>query len=59
MTNWPPNKAWTSSKSIYGFTKYSSEELIKEYMYSEKVEYIINRCGLISGPGNLEKLNKV
>ena len=28
-------------KSIYGFTKFSSEELIKEYAYSNNIKYII------------------
>lgn len=37
-------------KSIYGFTKLSSEMLIKEFSYAFKLKYIINRCGVISGP---------
>ena len=37
-------------KSLYGFTKLSSEDLIKEYSYSDKIRYIINRFGVISGP---------
>ena len=45
-------------KTIYGFSKLSSEELIKEYMYSNKIEYIINRCGLISGPGQFGKMEQ-
>ena len=52
------NESVLGAKTIYGFTKYSSEELIKEYMYSEKVEYIINRCGLISGPGQFGKVEQ-
>lgn len=42
-------------KSIYGFTKFSSEELIKEYSYLFKIKYIINRCGTISGPWQFGK----
>lgn len=45
-------------KTIYGFTKYSSEQLIQEYSYSERVEFIINRCGLISGPGQYGKVEQ-
>ena len=45
-------------KTIYGFTKLSSEELIKEYMYSNNIEYIINRCGLISGPRQFGKVEQ-
>lgn len=37
-------------KSLYGFTKLSSEDLIKEYNYSNKIKYIINRFGVIAGP---------
>ena len=37
--------------TLYGFTKLSSEILIKEYSYLYKIKYIINRCGVISGNG--------
>ncbi len=37
-------------KSIYGFTKLSSEMLIEEFSYQYNIKYIINRCGVISGP---------
>ena len=37
-------------KSIYGFTKLASEMLIKEFSYAFNLKYIINRCGVISGP---------
>ena len=37
--------------SFYGFTKLSSEILIKEYSYLYNIKYIINRCGVISGYG--------
>ncbi len=37
-------------KSIYGFTKLASEMLIEEFSYAFGVKYIINRCGVISGP---------
>tara|TARA_B100001540_G_C15807939_1_gene642986 strand:- start:282 stop:1307 length:1026 start_codon:yes stop_codon:yes gene_type:complete len=43
------------AKSIYGFTKFSSEELIKEYSYLFKLKYIINRFGVISGPWQFGK----
>lgn len=47
-----------NTKTIYGFTKYSSEQLIYEYNYSEKIKFIINRCGLISGPGQYGKVEQ-
>ncbi len=37
--------------SFYGFTKLSSEMLIKEYSFLHNIKYIINRCGVISGYG--------
>tara|TARA_Y100000590_G_C15557284_1_gene953333 strand:- start:139 stop:1164 length:1026 start_codon:yes stop_codon:yes gene_type:complete len=42
-------------KSIYGFTKFASEELIKEYAYLFNIRYIINRLGVISGPWQFGK----
>ena len=37
--------------TLYGFTKLSSEILIKEYSYLYNIKYIINRCGVVSGYG--------
>ena len=37
-------------KTIYGFTKLASEMLIEEFAYAFGIKYIINRCGVISGP---------
>ncbi len=37
-------------KSIYGFTKLASEMLIEEFSYAYNTKFIINRCGVISGP---------
>ena len=45
----------SQSKSIYGFTKYSSEHLIREFQYLYKIKYIINRLGVISGPWQFGK----
>ena len=42
-------------KSIYGFTKLSSELLIKEYSYLHKIKYLINRVALVSGPWQFGK----
>ena len=38
------------AKTLYGFTKLSSEMLIEEFSYAFGIRYIINRCGVISGP---------
>ena len=40
----------SGAKSIYGFSKYSSEHLIREFSFLYKIKYIINRLGVISGP---------
>jgi len=37
-------------KSIYGFTKHASEMMIEEFSYAFNIKYLINRCGVISGP---------
>ena len=37
-------------KSLFGFTKLASEMLIEEFNYAFGLKYIINRCGVISGP---------
>ncbi len=37
-------------KSIYGLTKLSSEMFISEFSYAFGIKYIINRCGVLSGP---------
>ena len=37
-------------KTIYGLTKLSSEMLIEEFGYAFNLKFIINRCGVISGP---------
>tara|TARA_A100001011_G_scaffold78405_1_gene80931 strand:- start:323 stop:1363 length:1041 start_codon:yes stop_codon:yes gene_type:complete len=44
-----------SPLSIYGFTKLSSEILIKEYSFLYNIKYIINRCGVVSGYGQFGK----
>ena len=51
------NEKFDSSgpKSIYGFCKYSSEHLIKEFSFMFKIKYIINRLGVISGPWQFGK----
>ena len=43
-------------KNFYGYTKYSSEALIKEYCYAYNISYIINRCG--SSPWQWGKIDQ-
>ena len=37
-------------KTIYGVTKLASEMLIEEFSYAFNIKYLINRCGVVSGP---------
>ena len=37
-------------KTIYGVSKLSSEMLLEEFSYAFGIKFIINRCGVISGP---------
>ena len=45
----------SSPKSLYGFSKLASEDLIKEFCYTNKLKFIINRFGVISGPWQFGK----
>ena len=53
MKNSKINEEFSTDSPItfYGFTKLSSELLIKEYSFLYNLKYIINRCGVISGFG--------
>ena len=44
------NSNINGAKTIYGVTKLASEMFIEEFSYAFKIKYIINRCGVISGP---------
>ncbi len=43
------------ARSFYGTTKLASEMLIQEYHESFGLEALINRCGVIAGPGQFGK----
>lgn len=45
-------------RSIYGTTKLASEMLIQEYHAFLNVPSIINRCGVISGPWQMGKIDQ-
>jgi len=40
----------TGPKTIYGLSKLASEMFIEEFSYAFGLKYIINRCGVLSGP---------
>ena len=44
-----------SVSSLYGFTKFASEKLIKEFFFGTNLKYIINRFGVIAGPWQFGK----
>ncbi len=52
------NYPTSSPKSLYGFTKLSSEDLIKELSFTFKFKYIINRFGVVSGPGQMGRVDQ-
>ena len=45
----------SQARSFYGTTKLASEMLIQEYAESYGLEALINRCGVIAGPGQFGK----
>ena len=45
-------------KTFYGYTKFSSEELIREYCYAYNIPYTINRCGVVAGPWQWGKVDQ-
>jgi len=45
-------------RSFYGATKLASELLINEYVKFYNLEAIINRCGVISGPWQMAKVDQ-
>ena len=45
-------------KSLYGATKFASETIIQEYIHSYDMEIVVNRCGVIAGPGQFGKVDQ-
>lgn len=45
-------------RSFYGSAKLASEMLIQEYMQFKNLKGIINRCGVIAGPGQFGKVDQ-
>ena len=45
-------------RTFYGATKLAAEYLIKEYIHFKKIKAIINRCGLITGPWQMGKVDQ-
>jgi CDP-paratose 2-epimerase len=45
-------------RSLYGTTKLCSEFLIQEYIHNFKIKAVINRCGIITGPWQMGKIDQ-
>lgn len=46
------------SRSLYGATKLASELLIEEYVAMYSLRAVINRCGVLSGPWQMGKVDQ-
>ena len=47
-----------SPRSLYGATKLASELIIQEYADTYNMNALINRCGVIAGPGQFGKVDQ-
>jgi CDP-paratose 2-epimerase len=45
-------------RSFYGASKLASELLIAEYVHSKNLKAIINRCGILSGPWQMGRVDQ-
>ncbi|MDQ3685594.1 MAG: GDP-mannose 4,6-dehydratase, partial [Acidobacteriota bacterium] len=45
-------------RSLYGATKLASELIVQEYVDTYGLRAIINRCGVIAGPGQFGKIDQ-
>lgn len=48
----------SGARSLYGATKLASELFIEEYAESFGLRYVINRCGVITGPWQMGKVDQ-
>lgn len=47
-----------TARSLYGASKLCSEYLLQEYVHTYKIKALINRCGVIAGPGQFGKVDQ-
>lgn len=45
-------------RSLYGATKLSSEYIIKEFAHNFNIPTVVNRCGVLSGPFQMGKIDQ-
>lgn len=48
----------SSARSLYGASKLCSEQVAQEYSDTYKLPVLINRCGVIAGPGQFGKVDQ-
>ncbi len=48
----------TGARSLYGATKLASELILQEYAYSYNMPLLINRCGVLTGPWQMGKVDQ-
>jgi len=48
----------SGARSIYGATKLASELLLQEYAFAYGIPVLINRCGIITGPWQMGKVDQ-
>jgi CDP-paratose 2-epimerase len=48
----------TGPRSLYGATKLAAELLLQEYAYLYRMPVLINRCGLLTGPWQMGKVDQ-
>ncbi len=46
------------ARSFYGTTKLAGEMLLQEYVFSYGMRGLINRCGVLAGPGQMGKVDQ-
>jgi len=48
----------TGARSLYGATKLASELLLEEYGAMYDLKYVVNRCGVLTGPWQMGKVDQ-
>jgi CDP-paratose 2-epimerase len=46
------------ARSLYGMTKLAAELMVEEYADAYGMRYVINRCGLLTGPWQMAKVDQ-
>jgi CDP-paratose 2-epimerase len=48
----------SGARSLYGWSKYSAEQLVEEYRSAFGLQAAVNRCGMIAGPWQFGKVDQ-